>query len=63
MDWEEVESKNPKMLSFVNDQPALRLNVYFTTMTVTVQSPKTGCLTFRNVDEKRFEEILEDHYE
>ncbi len=62
MDWEEVESKNPYMLSFVNDKPGLRVNVYFTRMTVTVQSPSVGCRTFRNVDAKQFEQILEDHF-
>jgi len=60
MDWEEVESKNPHMLSFISGDK--RLNLYFTTMTATIQSPELGCITVRDVSPEEFENILEKYY-
>jgi len=37
-----------------------RLNFYFTTMTVTVQSDDRKCETYRDVDLKQLEDIIEE---
>lgn len=57
--WEEVPSKNPKMYSFVKGNK--RMNVYFTTMTITIQSPNIPCLTWREVDRELMKQILAEN--
>jgi len=41
--------KNPKMISFKKEETNFRMNIYFTTMTVTLQSPDTKIQTYRGV--------------
>lgn len=52
---------NKYMISFRDEEKQIyRINVYFTKMTVTVQSTKnTGCETYRDVNIEDFENILE----
>jgi len=56
--WEEGYSKNAYMKSFFRE--GHRLNFYFTTMTVTVQSDNGKCQTYRDVDLKQLEDIIEE---
>jgi len=60
--WVEVESKNPKMISFVQDD--VRMNIYFTTGTITFQEkPKIGHYgtthSYKNItNDQEFEKLL-----
>ncbi|NBW09225.1 MAG: hypothetical protein EBR82_14495 [Caulobacteraceae bacterium] len=60
--WVEVESKNPKMISFVKDD--VRMNIYFTTGTITFQEKPTiggygTTLSYKNIlDDQEFEKLL-----
>ena len=55
--WIEIISKNIYMLSFKREETNERLNIYFTTMTATVQIDE-NCKTYREVDGMKLEEIL-----
>lgn len=44
------EQKNRLMLSFRNEANEDRMNVYYTTMTVTVQTKNGSLFTYRNAD-------------
>lgn len=63
MGWKNLgKQKNESMLSFLNDATSRRLNVYLSTMTVTVQNANFTYdkgLTFREVDEKGLREIFD----
>lgn len=52
---------NKYMVSFRDEEKKIyRINVYFTKMTVTVQSiHNTGCETYRDINMQDFENILE----
>lgn len=55
--WESVVSKNHVMISFTRN--AWRMNIYFTTGTITFQDKTGEAKNFRFVDtEERFETIL-----
>lgn len=58
--FESIHSKNPHMISFAkeSDDGRLRLNIYFSTMTVTLQSDTIGIVTWKNVDMQRLEQLL-----
>lgn len=50
--WEEIPSKNPYMWSFQkfdDDKTYSRMNIYFTTWTVTIQDSKGKLETFKDV--------------
>lgn len=48
--WLRIPSKNPYMISFLNDRKH-RLNFYFTTNTLTIQSREDNInLTYRDID-------------
>lgn len=59
--WTQIESKNPYMLSFRHEEDAhLRMNVYFTRMTVTIQSLQYEggmVANLKDVDMESFEDI------
>lgn len=46
--WVSIESRNPVMYSFSNDD-GKRLNWYFTTGTITIQSDKGYFKAYRNI--------------
>ncbi len=55
--WQPIDSKNKYMISFVKGE--WRLNIYFTTMTVTKQSWDTPCKAYKDVyDLNVFEDLL-----
>ncbi len=56
------QQRNPYMVSFVHEEYGDRMNVYFTTMTITVQ-PKSGgsCDTYKNVSMDFLEWYLIKH--
>ncbi len=57
--WHQIPSKNPLMVSFVHDDKGARMNVYHTTMTVTIQQGDEPCITHREVDSlELFESVL-----
>ena len=62
MGWTDLGvQKNPYMLSFVHEEKPDRINVYFTTMTVTRQNRniKNGfCHTYKNVTLEELESLL-----
>lgn len=37
--WLPIESKNKYMISFKHEETEARMNIYFTTMTITIQWP------------------------
>lgn len=45
--WMQIPSKNPYMLSFTKDER--RMNVYFTTGTITIQDKDQNVQSWRNV--------------
>lgn len=48
--WLRIPSKNPYMISFLNDKN-YRLNFYFTTNTLTIQNREDNInLTYRDID-------------
>lgn len=53
--------KNPYMISFRHDESHLRMNVYFTTMSVTIQHPDRHILSFRDVGVEQLEDIAEKY--
>lgn len=57
--WVEVESKNQYMLSFVlSNDSKTRINYYFTSGTVTLQSPTTPIVVMKEVAPEEMEEAL-----
>lgn len=60
--WILIEpQKNPYMISFkLEESDEIRINIYFTTMTVTVQSRASfgSCKTFKEVDLNLLEQIF-----
>ncbi len=55
------QQKNPYMISFIHEEKKDRINIYYTTMTVTRQNRSSGngfCQTYREVDLEKLEEIL-----
>lgn len=62
--WQDMgPQKNAYMISFKNETGTIRLNVYFTTMTVTVQHIASGSIqSHRDVEMAQFERILTDTY-
>ena len=60
--WKEIHSKNPYMRSFVKDD--IRMNIYFTTMTITFQSrsQNMGTTSYKNINNMiLLEDILMKH--
>lgn len=57
--WLPLHSRNPIMVSFFKG--AVRMNVYFTRMTVTFQSDELGIKTHRDVTIAQLEELIEDY--
>jgi len=50
------------MMSFIPDESStIRMNIYFTTMTVTVQKRNRFCETYRNVGMEELENILKEN--
>ena len=61
--WILIESKNPYMISFKKEEDCgIRINVYFTKMTITVQDKEnpTECKTYYQQSILDFEKILMD---
>jgi len=57
--WTDLgQQKNPYMMSFIYN--GVRMNVYFTTMTVTVQS-SLGIKTYRDVTLEELEKISNEN--
>lgn len=57
--WISIPSKDPYMISFRKEETEERMNMYFTTMTITIQALKKFCKTFKKVDSlERLEEII-----
>ena len=56
--WLPIHSKNPHMISFKQEETDRRLNVYYTTMTVTVEDDQHNQQHHRNVDLEQLELIL-----
>ncbi len=56
--WFPIASKNPLMISFRQEETERRLNVYFTTMTVTVEDDNHIQHHHRNVTLEDLELIL-----
>jgi len=63
MGWVDLgKQKNPYMMSFIPEESsAIRMNIYFTTMTVTVQKRNRFCETYRNVGLEELENILKEN--
>lgn len=64
MGWIEIlPRKNPVMISFYPEEKKnIRMNIYFTTMTVTVQGKSDNgfCETYRGVTMEKLESILHE---
>jgi len=59
--FDKTESKNPYMISFVNKEKDIHINVYFTTMTILVLFYKTReNKMYQNVSLEEYEKILYD---
>ena len=57
--WYEILSKNPIMISYLNDDLEQRLNYYFTTGTVTIQGPNCEPQKYTEIfTDEQMEEIL-----
>lgn len=56
--WKKIDSLNPYMVSYVKEETNIRLNYYFTTNTLTVDTKKEPCHVHRNVTSANLEEIL-----
>lgn len=57
--WIEIPSKNPYMISFQKEEDSnARINYYFTTGTLTIQSWNTPCTTVKNCTLDQFEDLL-----
>lgn len=59
--WIEIRPQNnPYMISFRSEENKdIRVNVYFTKMTVTVQSAELqNCIVYKSVNMQKFEDIL-----
>lgn len=55
--WTDLgDQKNPWMISFMNE--GIRLNVYFTTMTATIQSSKNNIRIIRNATLEDLEKFI-----
>ncbi len=68
MGWKEIlPRRNPVMISFRPEENyRVRLNVYYTTMTVTIQdrdSSRGFCETYRDVTMDMLEKLLEENRE
>lgn len=60
--WNPIESKNKYMISFRRDENPERMNIYFTTMTVTIDKSDGMCAVYRGVSSlAAFEDILIKH--
>lgn len=57
--WVEIPSKNIYMISFSKDESKERMNVYFTTMTVTIDGKDGSCIVHRKVDVNQLEKIAQ----
>ena len=56
------EQRNPYMISFAPEEHInIRMNIYYTTMTVTIQKSNRFCETYKNVGYKELEKILEEN--
>jgi hypothetical protein len=56
--WEEISSRNKYMKSFKKDMK--RMNIYYTTGTVTIQDERGILKTFRNIiTDEDFEKVVE----
>lgn len=65
MGWIEIlPQKNPVMISFrPEENDRIRMNIYFTRMTVTIQSkdkPMGFCETYKDVTMEKLESILHE---
>lgn len=54
--WTGIKSKNPYMYSFMNGDK--RLNYYFTTGTITIQSPTMAIVSLKNATLDKVEDLL-----
>ncbi len=63
MGWIDLgKQKNPYMMSFIPEERSnIRMNIYFTTMTVTVQKRNRFCETYKNVGFVELEKLLEEN--
>lgn len=63
MGWIDLgPQKNPYMMSFVPEETStIRMNIYFTTMTVTIQKSRRFCETYKNMGFVELEKLLEEN--
>lgn len=57
--WIEIPSKNPIMYSFRHEERKIRMNIYFTTMTITLQGESVcgNFISYHDVNIKLLEQI------
>lgn len=60
--WIPIHSKNKYMISFQKEESKRRLNIYFTTMTVTIEDDDHRQHHFKNVTLEEMEKILTKDY-
>lgn len=61
-EFTEISSKNPYMISYVREDTDKRYNIYFTNMTITVQSASRKSMNvFKNVSPNEIVDILIDY--
>ena len=58
MGWFSIPSKNPWMISFKKEETNQRINVYFTTMTVTIEDIHHHQTHYRNCTLEQLEQLL-----
>ncbi len=56
--WVSIHSRNPYMISFMQEETNRRLNVYFTTMTVTIEDEGHHQSHHRDVTLEELEKLL-----
>lgn len=57
--WKDIgKVLNPYMISFLHEETKARMNVYYTTMTVTIQYRDKPPKTMRNIDLITLENLL-----
>ena len=63
MGWIDLgPQRNPYMMSFIPEERSnIRMNIYFTTMTVTIQKSHRFCETYKNVGFAQLEKLLEEN--
>ncbi len=58
MGWTPIHSRNPYMISFLQEETKRRLNVYYTTMTITIEDMSHNQRHHHHVTIEMLEKLL-----